>query len=186
MSQDKIISSKRKIKQLSNIYTKKGDELLHPLTLQIFTKTDNKPEYATELYYYNKKPQLFKEENSDTVLSKEQLQTFMALPYLNLDSSNILNIYNINSSDELINFINKSIQNNTPPENIYRIINTWIYDNFEDLIKYNNILNKIIQILDKNIWKKNLKYDQIDKDISKWFNSVDINDFNFNFINLFI
>jgi hypothetical protein len=179
---NKVINSSRKIKQLGNIHLKKGERFLHPLTLQVGVKTDNNPEYASELYYKNGKPQFTKESNKYIKYSKKQLQTFMALPYLNLSTSNLLNIYEINSSDDLIDFIITGIQNNIPYNNLYRIINIWIYDNFYDLQKYNNILLKIIEIINTHIWKYKIDKDIINNYIKLWFTKVDINDFNFNFI----
>jgi len=179
---NKVIKSSRKIKQLGNVHLKKGEKFLHPLTLQIGTKTDNNPEYATELYYKDGKPQFTKESSEFIKYSKEQLQTFMALPYLNLSPETILNIYNIKSPDDLIEFIKNEITNNTPTDNIYRIINLWIYNNFNDLVKYNNILTKIIEIINTHIWKYNVTKDSINDYIKLWFSKVNVNDFNFNFI----
>ena len=106
----------------------------------------------------------------------------MALPYLNLSPETILNIYNIKSPDDLIEFIKNEITNNTPTDNIYRIINLWIYNNFNDLVKYNNILTKIIEIINTHIWKYNVTKDSINDYIKLWFSKVNVNDFNFNFI----
>ncbi len=65
----------------------------------------------------------------------------MSLPYFNLNYDTIVHFfYEINDIDTLNRIVNLKINNNNPPKNIIRIINSWIKFNYNDLKKYNNFI----------------------------------------------
>lgn len=111
----------------------------------------------------------------------------MWVPPIGINSQNILEIYNIETVNDLENIITEMIVDGY----IYIlniIIRAWIRKNFETLKKSHAILLKIftqILLIDNNIMdivkKKNLDLSkEIDKFIKKWLEEKNEKDFNLN------
>ena len=66
----------------------------------------------------------------------------MYLPPIGFSSSDILQIYNIESIDSLDKWIQENIENKNYIT-INRVLNCWIKNNFDTLKNYNNFLEKI-------------------------------------------
>ena len=137
-----------------------------------------------------------------TVANKEN--TAVALPFqpIGILSSDILQIYKINSIDDLL----ENIDTNIKIENILtinRILNCWIYNNYSILKQHNDILEKIykkiiygyIKYFNIDIeWiieKKNININkEIKEYIDYWINKNNNTQFSLNlltdFINYFI
>ena len=73
----------RKIKCLGNCVAK-NEIFLHPITLTLRKNKRDEPLCPTQLYYKNDKIYLTEKVKS-THLDTKDIQTFMALPYLNLN-----------------------------------------------------------------------------------------------------
>jgi len=127
-----------------------------------------------------------------------------AIPFqpMGIISSDILQMYQINSIDNLLEYIDTNIKS----ENILtinRIVNCWIYNNYNVLKQHNNILEKIYKKIiyeyiknfnidmEKEIDKRNININkEIKKYIDFWINKNNTSIFSLNlltdFINYFI
>ena len=130
--------------------------------------------------------------------------TLHAIPFqpLGILSSDILQMYQINSIDNLLEYIDTNITS----ENILtinRIINCWIYSNYNVLKQHNNVLEKIYKKIiyeyikyfnidmEREIERKNININKEIKDyIDSWINKKNTTIFSLNllsdFINYFI
>lgn len=162
-----------------------GDSIFHPITLQ-FIKNESKSNnilYPTEFFddgFEFRKARTL--ERNYTL--QEDTQQFMVLPYLNITLDTILNLYKVNSIDDLVNWVNIRINENTPFKNVNRIINIWIKNNFNIIRKNNNIFNKIYLNIYRKYWSNfKIKNEDIENIISKyidsWVSKKDIKDFKF-------
>jgi hypothetical protein len=102
----------------------------------------------------------------------------MYIPPIEINYNDILNIYNVNSIDSLNKFIDDNIYFQYK---ITRIINCWIRNNYNELLKHNNYLvNIILKYLLKYKSKTenivNLD-DKIKKYIDYWLNKNKSDDF---------
>ena len=167
----------RKIKCLGNC-VEKNDFILHPITLNLIKNNLSKKQCPSELHFIDGELQYTKICNSNNKFTSNDIQKFMALPYLNLSYSEMLAIYSINTVDNLINWIDNKIKEDVPFQYINRIINIWIKYNYNDLINNSNILVKIYNILNNKYWSLDLL--KLDKFILNWFKNKDYNDFSFN------
>ena len=130
--------------------------------------------------------------------------TLHAIPFqpLGILSSDILQMYQINSIDNLLEYIDTNIKS----ENILtinRIVNCWIYTNYNVLKQHNNVLEKIYKKIiyeyiknfnidmEREIERKNININKEIKDyIDSWINKKNTTTFSLNlltdFINYFI
>jgi len=165
----------RKIKCFGNS-VETNEIYLHPITLALFKNAASKKVCPSELYYKNGKAyyEIVSDENT---LSNMDIQRFMALPYLNLNLGQMLQIYKILNVDDMVLWIDTMLENNKPFNYIKRILNIWIRYNIEDLKKNNKIIYTLIKKISKH-YKLNLIEDTEEK-INKWIQNKDLNDFNF-------
>lgn len=171
-----MIKSSRKIKCLGDC-VKEGDKFLHPITLQIKTNSSKGNKCPTELYLGDMKYYEYTECNlkHDKIKSNE-IQKFMALPYLNLNLDIMLSIYKIDTVDSLIQWINNMIEEDKPFRYVNRIINIWIKSNYDNLLKNNKVLVDVYLTINKHYWKK--KNIEISDFLKKWFKIKEYDDFN--------
>jgi beta-galactosidase/beta-glucuronidase len=87
----------------------------------------------------------------------------MALPYLSMNTDQILNMYKIDSIDSLINWIDYTKDFNT----INRILNVWIRKNFDELKENNKILLNIYKNIAKKYKKETNNINE--ENIKNWF-----------------
>ena len=175
----------RQIKCLGNSIDT-NEFYLHPITLKVAKNVSTHKICPTGFYYKNGKLETHIRTNSDPNLSKRDIQSYMALPYLNLSSEHMLNIYNIQASeyvsiDSFMSQIDKMIQTDKHFETINRVINIWISYNFKELKENNNILVSIYKKLgSKYFSEKKINSDELTTIINNWFKSHNMDDFNLN------
>jgi len=176
---------KRYIRCVGNSISK-GESYLHPIFLEIAKNPNDYNICPTELYNSeNNKPAFYKKTNKKYNYSKEELSKFMEVPYISLGENLLLEyIYNIYNVDDLITFINTSIEQKKSFIYINRIINTWIYDNVENIEKNHKIMIKIFTIIKNTFWEKIKVTDFDDKVLKyskKFFDNKYYDEFNFDF-----
>ena len=142
--------NKRIIKNENFNFTSKNNEIsqvpinsqvLHPIsTVWVQNKSTN-PFCLTKFNLDNK--------NNLNILNEYKCKTNvdnykknMYLPPIGFSSSDILQIYNIESIDSLDKWIQENIENKNYIT-INRVLNCWIKNNFDTLKNYNNFLEKI-------------------------------------------
>ncbi len=175
----------RQIKCLGNSIDT-NEFYLHPMTLKIAKNVSTHKICPTGFHYKNGKLETHIRTNFDPNLSNKDIQSYMALPYLNLSIDYMLNIYNIQASesisiDSLMNQIDKMIQSDKQFETINRIINIWITYNFKELKENNEVLISIYKKLaNKYYINKKLTNDELKNSINDWFKSHNMDDFHLN------
>jgi hypothetical protein len=173
-----MIKSTRKIKCLGNS-VKPGERFLHPITLKLLINKTNDILCPTE--FYNKDNNLFQSKIYDSKkdkLSSVDIQKFMTLPYLNLNLESMLSIYNINTIDNLLEWVTDMIKQDKPFIYVNRIINIWIKTNYNNLLNKNNILVDLYKKINDKYWNNN-SIDKINDIIKKWFKNKNYDDFDF-------
>jgi hypothetical protein len=127
-----------------------------------------------------------------------------------ISANDILKLYNIDSSESLIDYIKDTIKDNAiiyydsfknikynsnsdnenevPFGTLNKVFNSWIYENFTILQTHNGILNDLSYILLKLTIPHNFMSDELLKKnikdyIEYWFAEKNINNFNFDLIN---
>ena len=176
---NKVIKGSRKLGSISKTY-KKGDIFLHPLTLQF--KTVTKDNTTPTNFYYDKNQDKISmtKTNINEGYSNEEIQKYTSLPYLNLDTDLLIYFYDIDTIDKFNKNINLKLDNNTPPDNLIRIINIWIKYNFDDLKKHNNYLSSLFSKINDKYYNLNYDKNKVNQYIDNWINNKNINDFEFN------
>lgn len=158
----------------------KNQSTIHPITLEVGTNYDKDSICPSNIYFEEDLPQYFEKNNDKDVFNKEELKMFMALPYLNFDLSRMLKLYNVQTSNDIINFVKTSINENKSFTYINRILNIWCKVNYSVLKNNNKIL---VDIYDKILIKyfgKKTKLETLAVFIKKWFQNIKENDFYFN------
>ncbi len=158
---------------------------LHPITLALIKNVnkDNKKICPSELHYVDGKSRYYKKMDNDVSLADKDIQTFMALPYLNINIEQMLKIYNIDSSDpdSIMKWVTENIENDKPFQYINRIINIWIKINYEELIINNKILVALYKKLlnSKVSCNSNVKVN-LETIIDDWLKKNNSNNYEFN------
>jgi len=171
----------RNIKK-ENLKIEPGDKNLNPLSLNIYENIYNVPVYMTSYYFDNDK----KLTNYTSEKPKEfiDMKKIMLTPPLLINHNELLKIYNIYNINILIEFIDDNIETKLF-DSLNRIINCWIRQNFNQLIKTNKILIPIYFKLFKKFYNFNIDDNNFNKDIKlyliKWFKLKKSTDF---FLNL--
>ena len=177
MSKNKsIIKSTRKIKCLGNCI-EPGEKYLHPITLAFSTNNSTTQNYCPSEFHYDRDGPTYSKVCKNTNISSFDIQKFMALPYLNLNIEQILDMYKITGIESLILWVDNMISEKLPFQYINRIINVWIKSNYDILIKNNNIMVDIYSKINKSYWKKEFIVDDIKKYIKKWFKNKNYDNF---------
>ncbi len=165
----------RKIKCFGNSI-ETNEVFLHPITLTLYQNLNKKNICPTELYYKNGKA-YYEMVNDENKLSNMDIQRFMALPYLNLNLGQMLQIYGIIDIDDMVRWTDSMLESNKPLSYVKRMLNIWILYNIDELKKNNKIIYTLIKKITKH-YKLNLIDDAEDK-INKWIQNKDLNDFDF-------
>lgn len=170
----KKFSDIRKIKTLTNPINK-GESSIHPITLELVVNDNNYKIIPTQ-FFINETNQL----DYNDIYKKQEIKTDqrsilenMAIPDLSLPLTDLLNIYNIDSYDELIQVIKNIDQKHT----VFRIISLYIQIFYDDLKKSNNSLIKIFKIVFEN---KQVNEDKTKVFLKKWFEKNKKDDFDLN------
>jgi hypothetical protein len=173
----KRFSEIRKIKTISNPI-KKGEKIINPLTLTIIPNTTENNVVLTQ-FFYDKNENTFKysklEEKKDSV--HRTTSANVEVPNLSLPLNDILNMYDIDTYDELIYVIKQLIYENKPKNTVYRLINMYTRVTFDILKKNNNTLIKIFKIIFDNY---KINDEKANAFLNKWFNKNNKDDFELN------
>ena len=140
--------------------------IIHPITLNKIDTNDFKnPICLTKMYISNNKLNTF----SNYICNGEnKYKQYVQLPPISLDSSNLLEIYDINNIDELNDWVNKNIYEYTYLT-LARILSCWIRNNSDSLKLYKKKLEDIyLFYISKNIY--NLKNSKDEEKIIKFIN----------------
>ena len=143
-------SDKRKIKIFGDII-EKGKFGILPTTLLRF-KNDNLNIYPTQFFINDQHPKLLDvvpADDKQLVKSNRSKFQIMEIPDLSLPLTDILNIYNIDTYEELLKLIEKLLFDNESEYTIFRLVNIFTrvyYDELKNSLKKNNN-NSLIKIL---------------------------------------
>jgi hypothetical protein len=159
------IKGTRKIKCVGNSVDT-NEFFLHPITLELVKNKGPKKICPTELHYVNGKPYTAAPIDN-TNLSDRDIQSFMTVPYLNLNMEQMLSIYKIDSIDSMIKWLDNN--NDKPIETINRILMVWIRLNFDDLKNNNRILSSIYKKINNKYYKRDINTEELEKKINNWF-----------------
>jgi hypothetical protein len=164
----------RKVKCVGNSVDT-NEFFLHPITLELVLNKGPKKICPTELHYVNNKPYTVKPaSNDDSKLSDRDIQSYMAVPYLNLNIEQMLSIYKIESIDDMMKWIDENIERK-PIETINRILMVWIRFNFDELKDNNKILISIYKKIGKKYYKT--ESDELQNKINNWFKKTNPDSF---------
>lgn len=166
-----------------------GTQMMHPISTEWFNNKQNFPLCLTEYFYSDNKLQSFREGKCSNSASQGKYNKYMYLPPIGLTSDDLLNIYQIDSIDDLTTYVKNNTNKNYLTVN--RIVNCWIRVNFLTLKNYNNSLEKIYLELVK--YKFNNKFldkiTNIEKEIKDfvdyWIGKHNGNEFELNLLDDF-
>lgn len=169
----------RKIKNIG-FDIKKNEQFLNPNTLEI-VKNNGDVYYPTKYYIQEDNiMNVIKKKNSETI-SNELTNKYMLYPYTIISYDQLLNIYNINTYDDLVMIVENYINDNKSFISINRIINIWIRNNFDDLKnKYNILIKLYISLFEKYYSNKKISEDRIKDIIKEWFKKNKSSNFDLN------
>jgi hypothetical protein len=183
----KRFSDIRKIKIFGDIINRNENFLL-PNSLLEGTLIDDNIQYPTQFFISNLN--LKENENANNkqlIKSNRTYSQLMEIPDLSLPLTDILNIYDIDTYDELIDLIKKLLFNNTSEYTIFRLVNTYTRIYYDDLKKTNNSLIKMFKLIFNNdatshseISNYKINDDKLSSFINKWFRKNNKDNFNLN------
>jgi hypothetical protein len=173
---NKINFKGKRIIKKENIKIEPNEIFLNPLTLKIEENQKNEPIYLTS-FHFNEKNKLinYKKETPKNFIDDNK---FMLTPPLLIHFNELLKINNINDINNLIEFIDYNIETKLF-DSLNRIINCWIRENFNELIKNNKILIPLYLKLFRKFNSFKVDDKIINKDIElfmiKWFKKKKFN-----------
>ena len=171
------MNGSRKIKCLGNSVDT-NEYYLHPITLNLGKNVAPHKICPSEIHYKNGQIRLTIKDTS-TKLSERDIQSFMALPYLNLNIDHMLSFYNIENIDSMMKWIDNMIEENKSFQTINRILNIWIKHNFDKLIESKD--KKILFTIYSKLANKYYPKIKVDEDkINKILKDKNPDDFTFN------
>jgi len=183
----KRFSDVRKIKIFGDIINRNENFLL-PNSLLEGILIDDNIQYPTQFFISNSN--LKENENANNkqlIKSNRTYSQLMEIPDLSLPLTDILNIYDIDTYDELIDLIKKLLFNNTSEYTIFRLVNTYTRIYYDDLKKTNNSLIKMFKLIFNNeatshseISNYKINDDKLSLFINKWFRKNNKDNFNLN------
>jgi len=152
--------------------------ITHPITLTTINSNDfTNPICLTKMHISNNKLNTM---GNYVCNNENNYQEYIQLPPYELNTSDLLQIYDINNIDGLIYWIKSNIKE----YNVFtlkRVLNCWITNNISILKIHNNILNNICKLLldDGNyierIFVEHINFDDEIKDfINYWIEKYDI------------
>lgn len=173
----------RKLKCTSQCISENEESILHPLVLGLYDGQKNKNICTTNSIL--KKDEFIQDcDKKKDNLTIDELLTTIMLPNINIDSNDLISLYDINNIDSLNNWIDENLYV-LPFDNINRVLNLWIKSNLSELKLFNNalvnIIKKILEKFNLNINKKYLDT-ELPKFIDYWIKKSNENDFYFNLI----
>ena len=183
----KRFSDVRKIKIFGDIINR-NDNFLLPNSLLEGTLIDDNIQYPTQFFISNSNLKEHENANNKQLIkSNRTYSQLMEIPDLSLPLTDILNIYDIDTYDELIDLIKKLLFNNTSEYTIFRLVNTYTRIYYDDLKKTNNSLIKMFKLIFNNeatshseISNYKINDDKLSSFINKWFRKNNKDNFNLN------
>ena len=183
----KRFSDDRKIKIFGDVI-KSNKSLLLPNTLREGYITDDSIKYPTQFFIKNSNlKEVINVNNKQLIKSNRTYSQLMEIPDLSLPLTDILNIYDIDTYDELIELIKKLLFNDSSEYTIYRLINIYTIIYYNDLKKTNKSLIKIFKLIfnsdaTNHSQISNYKIDdnKLSSFINKWFRKNNKDNFNLN------
>lgn len=173
--------SKNNIRKLkcSGDCIENNESTLHPLTLQKIINNTNKN--ICPINTFTKIPH--KDCNKDDNNLKSLIQ-HMEVPYINIEAHDLISFYNINTIDDLEEWITNNYKNK-PFDNVNRVISLWIKANINDLKNFNfglvSIIKKVLIFYDKEIKEKYID-NELSNYVDYWIKKVVEDSFEFNLI----
>jgi hypothetical protein len=172
----KRFSDDRKIKIIGDVI-KSNKSLILPNSLRESYITDDSIKYPTQFFIKNSNlKETLDSNNKQLIKSNRTYSQLMEIPDLSLPLTDILNIYDIDTYDELIDLIKKLLFNDTSEYTIYRLVNIYTRIYYDDLKKTNNSLIKIFKLIfnsdaTNHSQISNYKIDdnKLSSFINKWF-----------------
>ena len=183
----KKISDNRKIKTFGDII-KKGTSTILFNRLQEWSSADTNM-YQTQFFINNSGmiANLQHPDNKQLVKSNRTKSELMTIPDLSLPLTDILNMYDVDNYEELIELIKKLLFDNAPEYTIFRLVNIYTRINYNDLKKTNNSLIKIFKLIFNKeatnhieLSKYKINEDKLSAFLNKWFQNNDENNFYLN------
>lgn len=185
----KRFSDVRKIKIFSDVL-KKGETYIAINTLEKIKFTCDDDIYQTQFFIDNNNLHDSAKDNKQLIKSNRSYSKLMEIPDLSLPLSDILNIYNIDTFDELFELIKDLLFNNESEYTIFRLVDTYTRIFYDDLKKTNKSLIKIFKLIFNNDATNHIDlslYIIDDKKLStfikKWLEKIDKDNFYFNISN---
>ena len=183
----KRFSDIRKIKIFGDIIKKEQDTLM-PNTLLIAINKDVKNKYPTQFFINNSNLEDTElVNNKQLIKSNRKYSELMENLNLSLPLTDIMNIYNIDTYEELINLIKNLLFNNESEYTIFRLVNTYTRIYYDDLKKTNNSLIKIFKLIFNNdatnhseLSNYKINDDKLSPFLKKWFEENNKDNFNLN------
>ena len=183
----KKFSNNRKIKTFGDILEEGKSSLIFN-RLQFFKSSGN--EYQTQFFINNNTGMLENLEYSDNkqlVKSNRTKSELMEIPDLSLPLTDILNTYDVDTYEELIELIKKLLFDNASKHTIFRLVNIYTRINYNDLKKTNNSLIKILKLIFNkeatnhiDLSKYKINKEKLSTFLNKWFQNNDENKFYLN------
>lgn len=183
----KKFSNNRKIKTFGDILEEGTSSLIFN-RLQFFKSSGN--EYQTQFFINNNTGMLENLEYSDNkqlVKSNRSKSELMEIPDLSLPLTDILNTYDVDTYEELIELIKKFLFDNASKHTIFRLVNIYTRINYNDLKKTNNSLIKILKLIFNkeatnhiDLSKYKINEEKLSTFLNKWFQNNDENKFYLN------
>jgi hypothetical protein len=153
-------------KEISQIQP--DNQTLHPISTQwINTQNIVNPICLTKFQILNNETKILN--NYQCKTNGTNYKSFLFVPPIGLESNDILQIYQIESIDQLYSWINENISEKSY-FTIIRVVNCWIRVNFETLKNYNNFLVKIISKMFKYNLGNLADISELDKEIKDYIN----------------
>jgi len=173
----KRFSEVRKIKVIGDVI-KENNSVIMPNTLELFSNESKNKIYPTQFFLDDSNLKMELQANNKQIYkTSRSSSSFMEIPDLSLPLTDILNIYDIDTYDEMITIVKKLIYDEKSKFTIYRIVNTYTRIFYDDLKKTNNSLVKIMKIIFDNY---KISDDKLSSFIKKWFEKNDKNNFELN------
>lgn len=191
----RIIRDEFDQKQTNNFKSKEivnlqpNEYLLHPATLTWTKNTNTTNPICLTKFQIDKKNNLnfFNEYKCKSNINNYNKNLY--IPPIGLESSDLLNIYSIESIDSLYSWFLENFKK-TNYLTINRVLNSWIRVNFETLKNYNNYLEKIYSKVTEYNFKDDKNYINNQTDINKeigsfidyWIGKHSSNEFDLNLL----
>ncbi len=161
-----------------------NNQLLHPIS-SIWVQNKSTNPFCLTKFHLDKKNNLNILNEYTCKTNVNNYKKYMYLPPIGFSSSDILQIYEISSIDDLSRWISDNIENKNYIT-INRVLNCWIKNNFDTLKNYNNFLEKIYNKLIQHYFLKGqikkFSESEINKEIKDfidyWTNKYSGSEFN--------